>query len=152
MKQYWSWYGHQIGWQVEDNVINDSIAIVLIHGFGASKEHWRFNQKVISEIASCYAIDLIGFGDSTKPKSQLVYEKKEPDNFNYCFDNWSKQIIDFCNEVVQKPVVLIGNSIGGVIALNASKILSNKLARLLVTVENLYLLILKYFIYFNLNC
>ncbi len=126
MKQYWSWNGHQIGWQVEDNVINDSIAIVLIHGFGASKEHWRFNQKAISEVASCYAIDLIGFGDSSKPKSQLVYEKKEPDNFNYCFDNWSKQIIDFCNEIVQKPVVLVGNSIGGVIALNASKILSNK--------------------------
>ena len=126
MKQYWSWCSHQISWQVEDKGVNDSIAIVLIHGFGASKDHWRFNQKVISQIASCYAIDLIGFGDSSQPKSQLLYEKKDADNFNYCFDNWSKQIIDFCNQIVQRPVLFIGNSIGGIIALNASKILSEK--------------------------
>jgi len=99
---------------------------VLIHGFGACKDHWRFNQKNISSIAPCYALDLVGFGDSSKPKSQISYEKKTSDNFNYCFDNWSQQVYDFCKEVVKKPVLLIGNSIGGVIALNTSKQLSQK--------------------------
>jgi len=126
MKRYWNWKNHQIAWQVEGSDNNSDIAIVLIHGFGACKEHWRFNQKHISSIAPCYALDLVGFGDSSKPNSQLLYEKKTSSNFNYCFDNWSMQVFDFCNEIVKKPVLLIGNSIGGVVALNTSKKLSKK--------------------------
>ena len=124
MKQFWNWKNYQIAWQVEETSNDSGIAIVLIHGFGACKEHWRFNQKTISSIAPCYALDLIGFGDSSKPNSQISYEKKTYQNFNYCFDNWSQIVYDFCNEIVKKPVLLIGNSIGGVIALNTSKKLS----------------------------
>tara|TARA_E500000331_G_scaffold128375_1_gene125716 strand:- start:306 stop:1205 length:900 start_codon:yes stop_codon:yes gene_type:complete len=125
MKQIWTWKKHKIAWQVENQTKDIPIAVLLIHGFGASKDHWRFNQKVISSLATCYAIDLIGFGESSQPNAQLLYSKKKNSNFNYCFDNWSDQIIDFCNEIVQKPVILIGNSIGAVIALKASKNLSN---------------------------
>ncbi len=126
MKQFWNWKNYQIAWQVEETYNNSEIAIVLIHGFGACKDHWRFNQKNISSIAPCYALDLVGFGDSSQPNSQILYEKKTSENFNYCFDNWSQQVYDFCNEIVKKPVLLIGNSIGGVIALNTSKKLSKK--------------------------
>ncbi len=126
MKQLWNWKNYQIAWQVEATDNNSEIAIVLIHGFGACKDHWRFNQKYLSSIAPCYALDLVGFGESSQPNSQLVYEKKTPENFSYCFDNWSQQVYDFCNEIVKKPVLLIGNSIGGVIALNTSKKLSTK--------------------------
>ena len=125
MKQIWTWKKHKIAWQVESLTKESPIAIVLIHGFGASKDHWRFNQKTISSLATCYAIDLIGFGESSQPNAQLLYSKKKNSNFNYCFDNWSDQIIDFCDEIVQKPVILIGNSIGAVIALKASENLSN---------------------------
>ena len=126
MKQFWNWKNYQIAWQLEKNDNNPEIAIVLIHGFGACKDHWRFNQKNISSIMPCYALDLVGFGESSQPNSQLSDEKNNSENFHYCFDNWSQQIIDFCNEIVQKPVLLIGNSIGGVIALNASEKLSKK--------------------------
>ena len=128
MKQYWNWKNHQIAWQVEEGgkTNNSEIAIVLIHGFGACKNHWRFNQKAISSLAPCYALDLLGFGESSQPKSYLLYEKKTSNSFNYCFENWSKQVFDFCHEVVKKPVLLVGNSIGGVIALNTSNKLSSK--------------------------
>ncbi len=126
MKQFWNWKNYQIAWQVEEAENNSEIAIVLIHGFGACKDHWRFNQKDLSSLATCYALDLIGFGESSQPNSQLLYEKKTSKNFNYCFDNWSQQVSDFCNEIVKKPVLLIGNSIGGVIALNTSKKLSKQ--------------------------
>ena len=127
MKRFWNWKNYQIAWQVEGELNNKAdIAIVLIHGFGACKDHWRYNQNKISSIAPCYAIDLVGFGDSSKPESQLLYENKTSSNFNYCFDNWSQQVFDFCNEIVKKPVLLIGNSIGGVIALNTSEKLSEK--------------------------
>tara|TARA_Y100001968_G_C19413322_1_gene747585 strand:- start:168 stop:1067 length:900 start_codon:yes stop_codon:yes gene_type:complete len=121
MNKLWTWQNQEIAWKVEGEENNAPISTLLIHGFGASKDHWRFNQKAISSISSCYSIDLVGYGDSSQPDAQLSYEKNKPQNFKYCFDNWSKQIIDFCNEIVRKPVVLIGNSIGGVIALNASK-------------------------------
>ncbi len=126
MKQFWNWRNYEIAWQLEETDNNSEIAIVLIHGFGASKDHWRFNQKNIGSIAPCYALDLIGFGDSSQPNSRISYEKKTSRNFNYCFANWSQQVYDFCKEIVKKPVLLIGNSIGGVIALNTSKELSNK--------------------------
>ncbi len=126
MNQFWTWQKHQIAWNVEEQIKDSPIATILIHGFGASKEHWRFNQKSISVISTCYAIDLIGFGNSSQPNAQLLYEKKKPGNFAYCFDNWSKIIIDFCDQIVKKPVILIGNSIGGVIALNASKELKQR--------------------------
>ena len=125
MKEIWKWQGHNISWQLEGQNDNAPIAILLIHGFGASKDHWRFNQKAISKSANCYAIDLIGFGESSQPNAQLLYEQEKPGHFTYCFDTWSQQIIEFCNQIVQKPVLLIGNSIGGVIALNASKNLTH---------------------------
>ncbi len=129
MKQRWKWKSYQIAWQVEKQdkeAKNSEIAIVLIHGFGACKDHWRFNQINLSSIAPCYALDLVGFGESSKPNSQLLYEKKTPENFRYCFDTWSQQVFDFCRDIVKKPVILIGNSIGGVIALNTSNKLSDK--------------------------
>ena len=127
MKKFWDWKDYQIAWQVEEELASNSeLAIVLIHGFGACKDHWRFNQKYLSSIAPCYALDLVGFGESSQPDSQLLYEKKTSNNFKYCFDNWSQQVFDFCNEIVKKPVLLVGNSIGGVIALNTSKKLSQK--------------------------
>ena len=121
MKKVWNWQNLEIAWKVEGESNDSSIAILLIHGFGASKDHWRYNQKAISTIATCYSLDLVGFGESSQPKSILSYENKEFNSFHYCFDNWSRQIIDFCDEVIRKPVILIGNSIGGVIALNSSK-------------------------------
>ena len=118
--------GLHAGWRKDENT-NSELAIVLLHGFGACKDHWRFNQKNISSIAPCYSLDLVGFGDSSKPTSQLLYEKKNSNNHRYCFDNWSQQVFDFCNEIVKKPVILIGNSIGGVIALRASQLLENQI-------------------------
>ena len=125
MKNLWNWKNHQISWHVQNESEAKSIAIVLIHGFGASKDHWRFNQKIFGKLAPCYALDLIGFGESSQPISNLQYERNLPNSFFYSFDKWSDQIIDFCNEIVQKPVLLVGNSIGAVIALNASERISN---------------------------
>ena len=125
MKQFWNWKNYQIAWQVENENKDTSIAIVLIHGFGASKDHWRFNQKAFATIAPCYALDLIGFGESSQPISHLQDERNIPNSFFYSFDKWTDQTIAFCNEIVQKPVLLIGNSIGAVIALNASEKISN---------------------------
>ena len=115
-----------ISWTVSKGKRNLSVAVVFIHGFGACKEHWRNNQNVIGEITDTYAIDLIGFGESCQPTSQLKNEIKNNNNYIYCFDNWSDQIEYFCKEIVNRPVILVGNSIGGVIALKAAEKLRNQ--------------------------
>ena len=124
----WKWRNLDISWKIEGIEVNSPISIVLIHGFGGCKEHWRHNQTVLSKSSPCYAIDLIGFGASSQPTAQLKGEEPSADSFEYCFDSWGHQIADFCLEIVKKPVILIGNSIGGVIALRASKLLKDNCA------------------------
>ncbi|WJX19011.1 hypothetical protein P8452_08750 [Trifolium repens] len=75
--------------------------LLLVHGFGASIPHWRRNITTLSQNYTVYAIDLLGFGLSDKPPG-----------FQYTMETWAELILDFLDEVVKKPTVLIGNSVG----------------------------------------
>ena len=121
-----------ISWSLAANQEDSKIATVLIHGFGGSKEHWRHNQHILANISSCYAIDLIGFGSSSQPKSKLKSDHEDHDGFEYCFEAWAQQIYDFCISLIKKPVILIGNSIGGVVALRASQLLSEQCSKVIL--------------------
>jgi pimeloyl-ACP methyl ester carboxylesterase len=100
-----------------------------VHGFGASGNHWRHNLPVLGEQTRTYALDLIGFGGSSQPQALLPGEQPAVDRAKssqalvYSFDLWGQQVADFCNAVVQGPVLLVGNSIGGVVALRAAQLL-----------------------------
>ena len=100
--------------------------MVLIHGFGANTNHWRFNQSVLAEQAHTYAIDLLGFGFSDQPRARLKGEASRSDSVHYCFDLWAGHVADFCRTVIGRPVRLVGNSIGGVVALRAAQLLSDQ--------------------------
>ena len=101
-------------------------AVLLIHGFGANTNHWRFNQPVLADLLPTYAIDLLGFGRSDQPRARLKDEPTADDAVNYSFDLWGQQVTDFCDAVVQRPVLLVGNSIGGVVALRAAQLLGER--------------------------
>lgn len=84
-------------------------AVVLVHGFGASYYHWRYNVPALVEAGyAVYALDLVGFGLSAKP------------NYPYSPDTWSEQIAAFVREVVGRPAALVGNSLGGYASLAAA--------------------------------
>ena len=121
----WIWKNWEISWSLSNKSKSDNANILLIHGFGASKRHWRHNQDYLGKNFNCYAIDLLGFGESSQPKALLNYEPHEVNSVKYSFDLWSNQISTFCSEVIKSPVYLIGNSIGGVIALKAAEILKD---------------------------
>ena len=111
---------------------NSSVpAVVLVHGFGASGNHWRHNLPVLGKRTRTYALDLIGFGGSSQPQALLAGEKPalgqadHSQSLVYSFDLWGQQVADFCKAVVQGPVVLVGNSIGGVVALRAAQLLED---------------------------
>ena len=123
----WKWNNWEISWSVSKKATQDkNVNILLVHGFGASKKHWRHNQDFLGRFFNCYAIDLLGFGDSSQPSALLDYEPYKENSIKYSFDLWSSQISTFCSEVIKSPVYLVGNSIGGVIALKAAEILKKE--------------------------
>ena len=111
---------------VVDGRPKEPLAVLLIHGFGANTEHWRFNQPILAEIAATYAIDLLGFGRSDQPRASLKDEAEHEGSVQYGFDLWGQQVADFCREVIGRPVLLVGNSIGGVVALRAAQSLQDQ--------------------------
>ena len=126
VENIWKWRGWDISWSLSNNLgKNSETNILLIHGFGASKNHWRNNQKFLGNYYNCYAIDLLGFGESSQPGATLDYEFPKDNEVKYCFDLWANQITDFCDEIIKGPVFLIGNSIGGIVSLKSGEILKS---------------------------
>ncbi len=113
VQQTWLWQGHQICYQTAGELADSSRpAILLIHGFGASVGHWRKNIPALAVANRVFAIDLIGFGASDKPKPNQ--------SISYTFETWGAQIVDFCREIIGGSAVLVGNSIGAIVAMQAA--------------------------------
>lgn len=107
----WLWRGWQVrySFQIPSNQSTlNSTPIILIHGFGAAIEHWRKNIPVLAENYPVYALDLIGFGASRKVKTF------------YSTYLWAEQIYDFWRIFINQPVIIIGNSIGSLVAMTAA--------------------------------
>jgi pimeloyl-ACP methyl ester carboxylesterase len=97
---YWTWREQKIYYvHAGDNLT--SPPLLLIHGFGASTDHWAKNIAELSRDFEVWAIDLLGFGRSAKP------------DWQYGGDLWQEQLHDFIKEIIKRPTVLAGNSIGG---------------------------------------
>jgi pimeloyl-ACP methyl ester carboxylesterase len=114
--RFWTWRGYVIGYCTEDGPQSTDNAsklpvILLIHGFGASVGHWRKNIPALAQTHRVYAIDLIGFGSSAQP---------HPQDLPYTFETWGQQVADFVREVIGDRTVIVGNSIGAVVAMQAA--------------------------------
>jgi pimeloyl-ACP methyl ester carboxylesterase len=105
----WTWRGFPISYQTSGD---KGVAVVLVHGFGASSQHWRKNMPVLGTNFRTYAIDLIGFGNSAKPLPSAT--------ISYTFETWSELLADFCREVVKTPAFLVGNSIGCIVTMQTA--------------------------------
>ena len=116
--KYWSYKDLRVHFRVTGEESNPPS--VLIHGFGASSDHWRNNAEIFaSEGFRVFGIDLIGFGKSEQNlQSKIKYLENQ---------FWANQLASFLDEIVdiQKngKVILIGNSLG---ALTAITTLSNR--------------------------
>ncbi|MEB3209444.1 MAG: alpha/beta fold hydrolase [Synechococcus sp.] len=92
-------------------------AVLLVHGFGASTDHWRHNIPVLAQRHEVHAIDLLGFGRSAKP-AELAYGGAL----------WRDQLAAYVAERIGRPTVLVGNSLGGFSALAAGAALGSQAA------------------------
>ncbi|MFN9923322.1 MAG: alpha/beta fold hydrolase [Cyanobacteriota bacterium] len=103
----WNWRGLECHWRILGDALHPPL--VLLHGFGAGSGHWRRNAAVLAAAGWCvYGLDLIGFGASCQPPLRL--------------DNrlWARQLQAFLEEVVQGPAVVLGHSLGALVALSCA--------------------------------
>lgn len=120
----WSFLGHEVHSlsRCPENFESDTCfkggpAILLVHGFGASTDHWRHNIPVLSRTHEVHAIDLLGFGRSAKPSG-----------LNYGGSLWKDQVVAYIKEQIGRPTVIVGNSLGGYAALAAGSCLGHDAA------------------------
>jgi pimeloyl-ACP methyl ester carboxylesterase len=98
---YWPWRDQAIHYVVAGEERSDRPPLLLVHGFGASTDHWRKNIQGLQQDFQVWAIDLLGFGRSGKP------------DWEYSGSLWQAQLNDFITEKIGRPTVLAGNSLGG---------------------------------------
>jgi pimeloyl-ACP methyl ester carboxylesterase len=107
--QFWFWRNYKIHF-IKEGENYKLPPLLLVHGFGSSTDQWMKNIIFLKNKFEVWAIDLLGFGRSTKADTE------------YSINLWCEQLRDFIYEVIGKPVVIIGNSIGGYMALFANSI------------------------------
>jgi len=125
---YWNWNGFKICWSVlgEDN----KIPIVFLHGFGASRKHWRNNLEYFARRNfATYSMDLIGFGESDQPGIRQIGKINN--------EIWCDQVKDFIAQVIRpknsEKVILIGNSLGSLVALTCAVSLEDQIATVIAS-------------------
>jgi len=97
---------YKINYRVEGS--KDGTPILLVHGFGANVNHYRYQFPALAkEGYRVYAVDLLGFGGSDKPKKE-----------KYCIELFAELLVDFIKATdANKKWVVAGNSIGGLCSL-----------------------------------
>ncbi|MGV2829514.1 alpha/beta fold hydrolase [Myxosarcina sp. GI1(2024)] len=105
---YWQWRGHSVYYVRAGEKSQQNPPLLLVHGFGASTDHWRKNLAGLRSQFEVWAIDLLGFGRSAKP------------DLEYSGNLWREQLHDFIDEVIGKSTILAGNSLGGYACLSVA--------------------------------
>ena len=78
-------------------------SIILLHGFGGSLRQWEAVWPRLP-CAEVYALDLLGFGASERPK------------IRYDLESHRRYLLGFMDAVGLRQVVLVGTSFGGSVA------------------------------------
>ncbi|MEM9215797.1 MAG: alpha/beta fold hydrolase [Cyanobacteria bacterium P01_F01_bin.150] len=103
----WRWRGWTINYKFYGPQSPNTPSLpplLLIHGFGSSANQWYRNLLPLGRQRRVYALDLLGFGASEK--GAIAYNG----------DLWVAQIYDFWQQFIGQPMVLVGHSLGALMA------------------------------------
>ena len=109
---FWEWRGYKIRYLRSGN---SGLPILCVHGFGGNADHWRKNLNELGKNNRAYAIDLLGYGLSSKPDP-----RGSEVNSIYNFNTWSDQLSDFIDDVIGESSFICCNSVGGIAGLEAA--------------------------------
>jgi pimeloyl-ACP methyl ester carboxylesterase len=98
-----------------------AVPVILIHGFGASNWCWRHTIGPLSARRWVLAPDLPGFGLSDKPAG-----------FDYGLSGYARFIVSFMDAMGIGRAVLVGNSMGGGVAVSAALSAPDRVAGLVL--------------------
>ncbi len=106
-QRIWYWRGWRIRYThlISRPQVQDEVPLLLIHGAGSSLEQWRENLTAFAQERPVYALDLLGFGGSQKVAIALSN------------DLWVAQVADFWQAFLGRPMILMGHSLGALVAL-----------------------------------
>ena len=82
--------------------------LILIHGLGASLESWHLNLEALGRHHRVFAPDLVWFGKSDKPAREVTS------------DFFAEFIVRFMDAVGVLRATLVGNSMGGMVAVKTA--------------------------------
>ena len=88
--------------------------LVLLHGGGAGADcvgNWRHAIPLLARDFRVLAMDLVGFGQSSKP---------DPTSYAYSQQDRNAHLAGFLTELGLAPAILVGNSMGGATALGVA--------------------------------
>nr|CAH7733957.1 unnamed protein product [Callosobruchus chinensis] len=99
-------------WTISLNTESPKTPLVLLHGLGAGVALWCLNLEALSSPRPVYAIDLLGFGRSSRPN--FSHDAVEAERqLVHSIEEWRK-------EMKLKEFILLGHSLGGFLAASYS--------------------------------
>lgn len=99
---------------------NKGTKIVLLHGGGGSIEFWLYNINALAQSHCVYAVDMVGSGRSDKPQA------------SYSLTYQAQFIKDFMDALRIESATLIGNSMGGGVALQLALMFPHQVENLVL--------------------
>jgi pimeloyl-ACP methyl ester carboxylesterase len=94
--------------------------IIFIHGLGSYMPAWKKNISVLKNNYRCIAIDLPGYGKSSKAK------------YDGSMQFYARVVSQFIDALALKNVVLAGHSMGGQISITAALAFPDKINKLIL--------------------
>lgn len=121
-QRIWMWRGWRIRYThlAEAPGVADKAPLLLIHGAGSSLAQWRENLTWFAAERPVYALDLLGFGGSQKVACPVDT------------DLWVAQVMAFWQTFLRRPMILMGHSLGSVVALQLAVRHPDPVARLIM--------------------
>ncbi|KAF2359184.1 Alpha/beta hydrolase fold-1 [Trinorchestia longiramus] len=95
-------------WTLRANAESRNTPLVLVHGFGSGSALWCLNIDTLAAHRPVYAIDILGFGRSSRPKFDTDAVKAEK-QFITSMERWRQSI-------GLHKFILLGHSFGGFLA------------------------------------
>jgi len=94
--------------------------LLLLHSLGVSSESWSRVIKPLAQSYSVYAWDMMGHGDSDKPPR------------NFLVEDYARNLIHFSDRLGLGQMILCGNSVGALIALEVAAAYPEKVKALIL--------------------
>jgi pimeloyl-ACP methyl ester carboxylesterase len=119
----------RIPYRLHTKTTGNGPTIILLHGIATSSASWNNLVPYLRNNFSCITIDLLGFGQSPKPNWYAYTPDEHVKNIQYTIKKLK----------LKEPYVLVGHSMGGLLALHYAKNHQKMIKRLIMLSPPIYL-------------